>query len=83
MTNRILHVELTDRSVIPTEAEVQVLVYPELLDAETQAFLLGAQLDLSFTVLHWYDMVLSLGYASGYRGSRRAGDEWMVSLKIM
>lgn len=36
MTNRILHVELTDRSVIPTEAEVQVLVYPELLDAETQ-----------------------------------------------
>ena len=44
---------------------------------------LGAQLDLSFTVLHWYDMVLSLGYASGYRGSKRAGDEWMVSLKIM
>jgi hypothetical protein len=44
---------------------------------------LGAQLDLSFTVLHWYDMVLSVGYASGYRGSTRAGDEWMLSLKIM
>ena len=43
----------------------------------------GAQVDLSFTVLHWYDMTLSVGYASGYRGSTRAGDEWMVSLKIM
>jgi hypothetical protein len=43
----------------------------------------GAQLDLRFSVLHWYDMTLSAGYAVGYRGSRRAGDEWMVSLKIM
>jgi hypothetical protein len=43
----------------------------------------GAQIDLRFTVLHWYDMTLSAGYAVGFRGSRRAGDEWMVSLKIM
>jgi hypothetical protein len=43
----------------------------------------GAQVDLSFSVLHWYDMTLSAGYAVGYRGSKRAGDEWMISLKIM
>ena len=44
---------------------------------------LGTQLDLRFTVLHWYEMTLSAGYAVGYRGQRRAGDEWMVSLKIL
>ena len=43
----------------------------------------GFQLDLRFTVLHWYDMTLSAGYAVGYRGGQRAGDEWMVSLKIL
>jgi hypothetical protein len=44
---------------------------------------IGAQADLRFSVLHWYDMTLSFGYAAGFRGSSRAGDEWMVSLKIM
>jgi len=43
----------------------------------------GAQVDLRFTFLHWYDMTLSAGYAAGYRGWRRAGDEWMASLKIL
>jgi len=43
----------------------------------------GGQVDLRFSVLHWYDMTLSFGYAVGYRGGTRAGDEWMVSLKIM
>jgi hypothetical protein len=43
----------------------------------------GAQIDLRFTVLHWYDMTLSGGYAVGFRGMRRMGDEWMVSLKIL
>ncbi|MBL0144218.1 MAG: hypothetical protein IPP91_19470 [Betaproteobacteria bacterium] len=43
----------------------------------------GAQVDLRFSILHWYDMTLSAGYAVGYREGRRAGDEWMVSLKIM
>jgi hypothetical protein len=43
----------------------------------------GAQVDLRFSVLHWYDVTLSVGYAAGYRGSERAGHEWMVSLKIM
>ena len=43
----------------------------------------GLQLDLHFSVLHWYEMTLSAGYAVGYRGGTRAGDEWMVSLKIM
>ena len=44
---------------------------------------IGAQLDLRFIVLHWYEMTLSAGYAVGFRGTRRAGDEWMVSLKIL
>jgi hypothetical protein len=43
----------------------------------------GLQLDLSFSVLHWYNMTLSVGYAVGYRGKERAGDEWMVSLKVL
>jgi len=44
---------------------------------------LGAQLDLRFSLLHWYDMTLSAGYAVGYRGGKRAGDEFMISLKIL
>jgi hypothetical protein len=43
----------------------------------------GGQVDLSFSVLHRYTMTLSAGYAAGYQGSRHAGNEWMVSLKIM
>jgi len=43
----------------------------------------GTQADLRISVLHWYDMTLSVGYAVGYQGSRRAGSEWMISLKIM
>ncbi|MEO8305444.1 MAG: hypothetical protein ABI724_15105 [Betaproteobacteria bacterium] len=43
----------------------------------------GGQLDLRFSILHWYEMVLSAGYAVGYQGSQRAGSEWMLSLKIM
>jgi hypothetical protein len=43
----------------------------------------GAQVDFRFSVLHWYPMTLSIGYAAGYRGSKRAGDEWMVSLKVL
>jgi hypothetical protein len=44
---------------------------------------LGGQVDLYFSVLHRYDMTLSAGYAVGFQGSRRAGSEFMVSLKIM
>jgi hypothetical protein len=44
---------------------------------------IGGQVDLSFSILHRYDMTLSAGYAIGYQGSRRAGTEFMVSLKIM
>ncbi len=43
----------------------------------------GAQVDLRFSVLHWYEMTLSLGYAVGFVEGRRKSDEWMVSLKIM
>ena len=44
---------------------------------------IGAQADLRFSVLHWYDVTLSFGYAVGYQRTRRAGDEVMFSLKIM
>lgn len=44
---------------------------------------LGGQIDLRFSVLHWYDMTLSLGYATAYRESQRAGTQAMISLKIM
>ena len=44
---------------------------------------LGTQWDMRFSVLHWNEMTLSLGYAVGYKQSRRAGDEVMISLKIM
>ena len=43
----------------------------------------GAQVDLRFHVMHRYDMTLSAGYAVGFRGSRRHGDEWMLSLKVL
>jgi hypothetical protein len=44
---------------------------------------IGGQLDLKFSVLHWYEMTLSVGYAAGFRDSTRTGDEWMVSLKVL
>ena len=44
---------------------------------------LGGQADLYFSVLHRYDMTLSVGYAVGLENSRRKGSEWMISLKIM
>jgi hypothetical protein len=43
----------------------------------------GAQVDTRISVLHWYAMTLSAGYAVGYRSGRRADSEWMLSLKIM
>ncbi len=43
---------------------------------------LGAQVDLRVSVLHWYDLTLSIGYATGWRGRQHAGSEWMVSLKV-
>jgi hypothetical protein len=44
---------------------------------------LGAQSDLHFSVLHWNELTLSVGFAEGFENSRRAGDEFMISLKIM
>jgi hypothetical protein len=43
----------------------------------------GVQADLRFSVLHWYEMTLSVGYAVGFQGARRSGDELMISLKII
>ncbi len=43
----------------------------------------GVQVDLRFSALHFYDMTLSVGYAAGFREGRRAGDEWMLSLKVL
>jgi len=42
----------------------------------------GGQADLRFRILHWYDLTLSAGYAVGFREGKRAGSEWMLSLKI-
>jgi hypothetical protein len=44
---------------------------------------LGAQVDMRLSVLYWYDMILSTGFAAGYKGSRHSGNEWMISLKIL
>ena len=44
---------------------------------------LGTQVDLRFSALHWYEVTLSAGYALGFREGRRAGNEVMVSLKIL
>jgi hypothetical protein len=43
----------------------------------------GGQVDLSFSILHRYNMTLSAGYAIGYPPSHRTENEWMISLKIM
>jgi hypothetical protein len=43
----------------------------------------GGQVDLSFSVLHRYNMTMSAGYAVGREPSGRTENEWMVSLKIM
>ena len=43
----------------------------------------GTQIDLRLSVLHWYEMILSVGVAQGFRDGRKAGREWMLSLKIM
>jgi len=43
---------------------------------------LGGQVDMHLSVLYWYDMTLSTGFAVGYKGSKRSS-EWMISLKIL
>lgn len=43
----------------------------------------GLQVDLSFTVMNRLPMTISLGYAAGFEGGRKQGDEWMLSLKIL
>jgi hypothetical protein len=43
----------------------------------------GGQVDLSFSILHRYNMTFSAGYAVGREPSGRTENEWMVSLKIM
>jgi hypothetical protein len=42
----------------------------------------GGQADLHFSVLHWYEVTLSAGYAVGFQDGRHEGSEWMLSLKI-
>jgi hypothetical protein len=56
---------------------------PERSELRKRYASLGTQMDLQFTILHWYNMTLSFGYAVGYTGEKRSGDEWMISLKIM
>ena len=49
----------------------------------TEAANVGGQIDTRFTLLSRLDMTLSLGYAVAFTESRRAGDEFMFSLKIL
>jgi len=43
----------------------------------------GLQIDLRFSVLFWYEMTLSAGFALGLQEWKRLSHEWMVSLKIL
>ena len=43
----------------------------------------GGQIDFRFSTLHWYEMMLSVGYARGFERSRPARNEWMLSLKVL
>ena len=43
----------------------------------------GGQVDFRLSTLHWYEMILSLGYARGFERSRPARNEWMLSLKVL
>jgi hypothetical protein len=59
---------------------------PELTGSITESgthVSFGAQSDLHFNILHRNELTLSVGYALGFQDSRRVGDEFMISLKIM
>ncbi len=43
----------------------------------------GAQADLRVSVFHWSEVTLSVGYAFGFESTRRKGNEFMISLKIL
>ena len=44
---------------------------------------IGTQVDFRFSVLHWYEAILSIGVAEGFDGRKRSGHEGLVSLKIL
>ncbi len=44
---------------------------------------LGVQLDLKFNILDHLPMTVSFGYAQGFEGTRKVGDEWLFSLKVL
>ena len=56
-------VRLRPRGPIPTTVRIAASDYASV----------GAQVDLHFSVLHWYEMTLSVGYAVGYRGRPARG----------
>ncbi len=56
---------------------------PEHADLRAVQTSAGLQIDLRFSLLHWYEMTLSGGFAVGLREWNRASQEWMVSLKIL
>ena len=70
-------------SVRPTLFAAALWTKPQHSDRRVGYESVGAQVDLQLKVLHWYDATISAGYAVGYRNRRRAGDQWMLSLKIM
>jgi hypothetical protein len=67
----------------PTLFATALRTDPDRADLRKNYGSIGTQVDLRFSVLHWYEMVLSAGFGAGYQGSRKVGQEWMISLKIM
>ena len=69
--------------VRPTLFATALQTDPERAATRKNYASLGTQVDLRFSVLHWYEMVLSGGYGVGFEGRKRSNSEWMISLKIM
>lgn len=44
---------------------------------------LGGQVALNFTLIHRLPMTMSVGYAKAFRGGKKHGSEFMISLKIL
>jgi hypothetical protein len=69
--------------------EIQPSVFAGSLWAEPGSSLdrtyttLGAQFDLSFTVMHRLPMTISVGYARGFASGGDSSGEFMLSLKIL
>ena len=69
---------MTSRSRPPRKA-----ITPSISRRGRTVYNAGAQVDLSFTIVHRLPMTLSIGFAAGFEDGRKLDDEWMISLKIL